>query len=217
MFKSCGLFNLFLVLLFSVWLSFATFPSLWWSTSVFKFIKKLICAIFLMWWGCAWASRWLLVQDNKITDTSAADARRGKDIQGIPWERLSISREKYRQTRLDQYKNYENIPQSGEGSEKVEQIFPLGCYWNALEHSFSHFVCSIECAIEMLWNIALHILLLPFVLSPGMQANKEGGNVLWVLAQYKICDINYPSFSSTWYGYPSSLLGSYPFNSCADG
>ncbi|KAH9749979.1 WD REPEATS REGION domain-containing protein [Citrus sinensis] len=56
--------------------------------------------------------------DNKITDTTAADARRGKDIQGIPWERLSITREKYRQTRLEQYKNYENIPQSGEGSEK---------------------------------------------------------------------------------------------------
>ncbi|CAI9766000.1 unnamed protein product [Fraxinus pennsylvanica] len=56
--------------------------------------------------------------DNKITDTSAAEARRGKDIQGIPWERLSISREKYRQTRLEQYKNYENMPQSGEGSEK---------------------------------------------------------------------------------------------------
>ncbi|GER48123.1 transducin/WD40 repeat-like superfamily protein [Striga asiatica] len=54
----------------------------------------------------------------KITDTSAADARKGKDIQGIPWERLSISREKYRQTRIEQYKNYENIPQSGEGSEK---------------------------------------------------------------------------------------------------
>lgn len=64
------------------------------------------------------------VQDNKITDTSAADARKGKDIQGIPWERLSISREKYRQTRLEQYKNYENIPYSGEGSEKV--IFSLG-------------------------------------------------------------------------------------------
>lgn len=61
-----------------------------------------------------------VVQDNKITDTSAADARKGKDIQGIPWERLSISREKYRQTRVEQYKNYENVPQSGEGSEKVE-------------------------------------------------------------------------------------------------
>lgn len=66
----------------------------------------------------------LLAQDNKITDTTAADARRGKDIQGIPWERLSISRDKYRQTRLEQYKNYENIPQSGEGSEKVKCVSP---------------------------------------------------------------------------------------------
>ncbi|KAH1208820.1 putative WD repeat-containing protein C2A9.03 [Glycine max] len=56
--------------------------------------------------------------ENRISDTTAAEARRGKDIQGIPWDRLSISREKYRQTRLDQYKNYENIPQSGEMSEK---------------------------------------------------------------------------------------------------
>ncbi|XP_062099014.1 uncharacterized protein LOC133804924 isoform X2 [Humulus lupulus] len=56
--------------------------------------------------------------ENKIEDTSAADARRGQDIQGIPWERLSISRKKYRQTRVEQYKNYENVPQSGEGSMK---------------------------------------------------------------------------------------------------
>ena len=68
----------------------------------------------------------LFVQDNKITDTSAADARKGKDIQGIPWERLSISRDKYRQTRLEQYKNYENIQHSGKGSEKVILIFSLG-------------------------------------------------------------------------------------------
>ncbi|KAK2971945.1 hypothetical protein RJ640_004965, partial [Escallonia rubra] len=54
----------------------------------------------------------------KMADTSAAQARKGEDIQGIPWDRLSITREKYRQTRLEQYKNYENIPQSGEGSEK---------------------------------------------------------------------------------------------------
>ncbi|XP_062096325.1 uncharacterized protein LOC133802099 [Humulus lupulus] len=55
--------------------------------------------------------------ENKIVDT-AADARRGQDIQGIPWERLSISREKYRQARVEQYKNYENVPQSREGSVK---------------------------------------------------------------------------------------------------
>ncbi|KAJ0046562.1 hypothetical protein Pint_03613 [Pistacia integerrima] len=64
--------------------------------------------------------------NNKIADTSAAQARRGKDIQGIPWERLSITREKYRQTRLEQYKNYENIPQSGEGSGKDCKITKKG-------------------------------------------------------------------------------------------
>ncbi|KAL6544662.1 hypothetical protein OROMI_023524 [Orobanche minor] len=64
--------------------------------------------------------------DNKITDTCAAEARKGKDIQGIPWERLSVSREKYRQTRLEQYKNYENIPQSGEGSEKECKLTKKG-------------------------------------------------------------------------------------------
>lgn len=60
------------------------------------------------------------MQDNKVADMSAADARSGKDIQGIPWDRLSITREKYRQTRLEQYKNYENIPNSGESSRKVK-------------------------------------------------------------------------------------------------
>ncbi|KAJ6363858.1 hypothetical protein OIU78_003929 [Salix suchowensis] len=64
--------------------------------------------------------------DNKITDTSATDARKGKDIQGIPWERLSISREKYRQTRIEQYKNYENVPQSGESSEKECELTKKG-------------------------------------------------------------------------------------------
>lgn len=55
--------------------------------------------------------------------TAAAQARSGKDIQGIPWDRLSIAREIYRQTRLEQYRNYENIPHSGEGSQKVIFFF----------------------------------------------------------------------------------------------
>lgn len=53
------------------------------------------------------------------TDTSAAEARRGKDIQGIPWERLNFTREKYRETRLEQYKNYENLPQIHDELDKV--------------------------------------------------------------------------------------------------
>ncbi|MBA0798267.1 hypothetical protein Gohar_008874, partial [Gossypium harknessii] len=54
----------------------------------------------------------------KVTDTTSAQARKGKDIQGIPWERLNITREKYRLTRLEQYKNYENMPSSGEAVGK---------------------------------------------------------------------------------------------------
>ncbi|XP_004252971.1 uncharacterized WD repeat-containing protein C2A9.03 [Solanum lycopersicum] len=52
------------------------------------------------------------------TDTSAAQARKGKDIQGIPWERLNITRQSYRLTRLEQYRNYENIPLSGDAVDK---------------------------------------------------------------------------------------------------
>ncbi|KAG5526076.1 hypothetical protein RHGRI_032390 [Rhododendron griersonianum] len=62
--------------------------------------------------------RVVALEDIKMASISAAQARKGKDIQEIPWERLNITREKYRQTRLEQYKNYENIPQSGEGLEK---------------------------------------------------------------------------------------------------
>ncbi|WVZ94945.1 hypothetical protein U9M48_040771 [Paspalum notatum var. saurae] len=58
-------------------------------------------------------------QLHKLSDTSAADARSGKDIQGITWENLEFTRESYRQTRLEEYKNYENIPNSGEAAKKV--------------------------------------------------------------------------------------------------
>lgn len=65
-------------------------------------------------------------QLTKMSDTSSAQARKGKDIQGIPWDRLNITREKYRLTRLEQYRNYENIPASGEAVDKVStcsQVF----------------------------------------------------------------------------------------------
>ncbi|CDP14624.1 unnamed protein product [Coffea canephora] len=54
----------------------------------------------------------------KVTDTSASQARNGKDIQGIPWDRLNITREDYRRTRILQYQNYENVPASGETVDK---------------------------------------------------------------------------------------------------
>lgn len=62
-----------------------------------------------------------------MTDTSAAQARKGKDIQGIPWEMLNITRESYRLTRLDQYRNFENILTSGETADKVLFVFFVCC------------------------------------------------------------------------------------------
>lgn len=62
------------------------------------------------------------MQLTSVTDTSASQARKGKDIQGIPWDSLNITRQKYRLTRLEQYKNYQNIPSSGETVDKVLTI-----------------------------------------------------------------------------------------------
>uniref|UniRef100_A0A0D9VKC7 Uncharacterized protein n=1 Tax=Leersia perrieri TaxID=77586 RepID=A0A0D9VKC7_9ORYZ len=75
--------------------------------------------------------------NEKIPDTSSADARKGKDIQGIPWDKLAITRDKYRQTRLDQYKNYENKPNSGEAAAKLRNLV-----WATSKHDvylMSHF------------------------------------------------------------------------------
>ena len=58
-------------------------------------------------------------QSKSKTDTSALEARNGKDIQGIPWERLNFSRDEYRETRLKQYRNYENLSRSREDLDKV--------------------------------------------------------------------------------------------------
>ncbi|XP_004500612.1 uncharacterized WD repeat-containing protein C2A9.03 isoform X2 [Cicer arietinum] len=55
---------------------------------------------------------------NATTDTTASEARNGKDIQGIPWDRLNYSRQEYRETRLKQYNNYENLSRSREELDK---------------------------------------------------------------------------------------------------
>ncbi|KAJ0502718.1 hypothetical protein HanHA300_Chr11g0416101 [Helianthus annuus] len=72
----------------------------------------------------------------KVTDTSATQARAGKDIQGIPWKRLSITRESYRRTRLEQYKNYQNIPSSGDAIDKeYKQTSKDGNYYEFFRNS----------------------------------------------------------------------------------
>lgn len=101
---------LFLGLLFFFFLNCFMYPLNWGENWVFYFFG-FVCRV---WW---------LEQLTKVTDTSAAQARKGKDIQGIPWERLNITRDSYRLTRLEQYRNFENILTSGEAVDKVFFVF----------------------------------------------------------------------------------------------
>lgn len=73
-------------------------------------------------------------ETSRLSDTSAADARKGQDIQGIPWN-ITVTRDKYRKTRLEQYKNYENVPNSGEVSAK-------GCTPTKKGGKFYEFWCN---------------------------------------------------------------------------
>ncbi|XP_034678949.1 uncharacterized WD repeat-containing protein C2A9.03-like isoform X8 [Vitis riparia] len=96
--------------------------------------------------------------NSKTADTSSAQARRGKDIQGIPWDRLTITREKYRQTRVEQYKNYENIPRSGDGSAKECKVTKKG----GLFYEFKHNARSVKSTIlhfqlrNLVWATSKH-------------------------------------------------------------
>ncbi|KAF0911859.1 hypothetical protein E2562_012341 [Oryza meyeriana var. granulata] len=57
-------------------------------------------------------------RNKQMDDTSALDYKEGKDMQGIPWERLNYSRNQYREMRLRQYKNYENLAMPRDALEK---------------------------------------------------------------------------------------------------
>ena len=46
---------------------------------------------------------------SSYSDTTSAQASRGRDIQGIPWDRLQFTRERYREKRVAEYKNYANV------------------------------------------------------------------------------------------------------------
>ncbi|XP_024386756.1 uncharacterized WD repeat-containing protein C2A9.03 isoform X2 [Physcomitrium patens] len=63
---------------------------------------------------------------SKLSDTTAAQARRGKDIQGIPWDGLLFTREQYRETRLQQYKNYLNLQLPHDDLEKECKVVEKG-------------------------------------------------------------------------------------------
>ena len=80
-----------------------------------------------------------MLQSKPQTDTSALEARNGKDMQGIPWERLNVTRDKYRGSRLKQFKNYENLSLPRFELDKVcsqEFLASLYCFLGILYSVF---------------------------------------------------------------------------------
>ncbi|KAJ4826768.1 hypothetical protein Tsubulata_001958 [Turnera subulata] len=71
-----------------------------------------------------------------VAAISATDVRNGTDIQGISWDTLAITRETYRNTRLQQYVNYENIPFSGKALKEDRKITRRGGVFYEFSHNY---------------------------------------------------------------------------------
>ncbi|CAL5054634.1 unnamed protein product [Urochloa decumbens] len=93
-----------------------------------------------------------------VEDSDPVDVDARKDIQGIPWERLAITRENYRHARLEQYKNYENVPKSSE--EAIKDCNPTekdGMYYEfrqntrSVESTILHFLLR-----NLVWATSKH-------------------------------------------------------------
>nr|CAB3483366.1 unnamed protein product [Digitaria exilis] len=91
-------------------------------------------------------------------DTTAMDVKNGKDIQGIPWERMNTTRDSYRQARMQQYANFENIPNSGRTSKKECTPAEKG----RLYYEFQHNTRSVKSTIlhfqlrNLVWATTRH-------------------------------------------------------------
>ena len=67
-------------------------------------------------------------QHEQMDNTSALDYKEGKDMQGIPWERLNYTRDQYRQMRLKEYKSYKNLTRSRSGLEQVRSFCHISIF-----------------------------------------------------------------------------------------
>ncbi|VFQ85086.1 unnamed protein product [Cuscuta campestris] len=92
------------------------------------------------------------------TDTSAMEVRNGKDIQGIPWERYNVTRDNYREVRLQQYENYESLSRSREELKKDYKDVVKGYMFydfqyntRVLKPTIAHFQLR-----NLLWSTSKH-------------------------------------------------------------
>ncbi|KAK3127754.1 hypothetical protein QOZ80_7AG0577990 [Eleusine coracana subsp. coracana] len=101
---------------------------------------------------------------NKQTnDTSAVEYRNGKDMQGIPWERLNYSRDQYRQMRLEEYQNYESLPRPRGGMnieckevERSSKFYDFRFNTRLVKSTIVHFQLR-----DLVWATSKHDVYMP--------------------------------------------------------
>lgn len=70
-------------------------------------------------------------QDNLMPDVSAEDVVNGKDVQGIPWEKMLFPRDQYREMKMKGYKNYQNLSYAREDAlQDCKQVERDGPYYD---------------------------------------------------------------------------------------
>ncbi|RHZ79609.1 hypothetical protein Glove_143g62 [Diversispora epigaea] len=89
-----------------------------------------------------------------LREVTSKDAENGMDVQGITWDTLNVSRQRYRELRLMDYKNYENVQKSHDEIKK--EIKPVRT--NAQFYNFKYTTLSHKCSIvhfqlrNLLWS-----------------------------------------------------------------
>jgi len=99
-------------------------------------------------------------EDDEVRmDITYAQVAEGEDVQGVPWLELPFTREGYRQSRLDQYRNHHNMPQDEEGghNKRAKSIREDGIYYK-----FFHNTRRVKCSIvhfqlrNLVWATSKH-------------------------------------------------------------
>lgn len=63
-----------------------------------------------------------------MPDVSVEDVVNGKDVQGIPWEKMLFPRDQYREMKMKGYKNYQNLSYAREDALQVPLLGSHACY-----------------------------------------------------------------------------------------
>ncbi|KAF0400794.1 WD40 repeat-like protein [Gigaspora margarita] len=87
-------------------------------------------------------------------EVTSQDAENGMDVQGITWDSFNVTRQRYRELRLIDYKNYENVPRSHDEIKK--EIKPVRT--DSQFYKFKYTTLSNKCSIvhfqlrNLLWS-----------------------------------------------------------------